>query len=906
MTTGQSFEPTLAVPIAWIEELTGTSHHDQGPLYLSYRPNLQERLGQLGCTLAEIETDFGNGYRFRKIEGTESPYYIFESTSFKIWAQPRQGWASGNQLTIISKIDRTANEKSITDPPIFPVVLVAIQDELASIAESFHEYRKALHELDAPPPPIERSTAPQEPEEPDRLWRHEAFADLLEALRRRAERMPRLRVEGTVIAIDNPGPADDDPDAVLRVQAKMPLAGWKPDILVQVSLESGPPRVTRTRDVDGSTIDLDSDAIQPPKPGSHVEIEEIYRFSMAAHRRAMNQFLRGEVIGNWHHLCTLLEAPEDLVPGDASETGQGTVPTGPFTDEQHRAIDGAVSTPHAFFIQGPPGTGKTTVITEIVQHLVRRGERVLLLATTNVAVDEVLKRIDKKDGVLPVRLTWSAEKVDPAVREYCLEHAVRALVKKVLRPRQGRDDIWAAREQAARREGASVRRVDALRSIEERWIQSGREPGAEAALVDEIGPALLRAANLICATTVGVASKRFSDVGDVDTLIVDEASRVTDAEFLIGAVRARRWILVGDEHQLPPHVDPDAEHFLHATAACSMVDREIATDLRAAVDMLAEEWQEEEKLHAFRVDSVMKIAEELFREVDGRSDWREHYKALFEGALHLHGDGSAATFRELLRTLRHLMIRSLFERAVKDCSPALRARLTEQRRMIDPIARLVRGPVYDGDYVSPDASALARMGVTPLVCDAFPTPVTFLDTGFRGPDAAEEPVGTGFINRLEAQWIIDACERFDRGLAHAGTGTQFTVSVLCFYGEQARYIRGLLAQRERRHRRLHIGVVDVIDRIQGQESDIVIISFCRTKRGKGRVSARFGMWLRDIRRLNVAFTRARRALVLVGHRPTLAQLGAHQPFYINLFTMFSLHPADSRMIHDFGPRRRRR
>ena len=56
-------------------------------------------------------------------------------------------------------------------------------------------------------------------------------------------------------------------------------------------------------------------------------------------------------------------------------------------------MTGAINAPFAFFIQGPPGTGKSTVISEIVQHLTARGERVLLVAPTHAAVDAVLEKI---------------------------------------------------------------------------------------------------------------------------------------------------------------------------------------------------------------------------------------------------------------------------------------------------------------------------------------------------------------------------------------------------------------------------------------------------------------------------------------------------------------------------------
>ncbi len=75
-------------------------------------------------------------------------------------------------------------------------------------------------------------------------------------------------------------------------------------------------------------------------------------------------------------------------------------------------------TPHAFCIQGPPGTGKTTVICELVQQLVAKGERILLVAPTHVAVDEVLRRIGSQVGVRPLRISWDEGRVAVDVRNF--------------------------------------------------------------------------------------------------------------------------------------------------------------------------------------------------------------------------------------------------------------------------------------------------------------------------------------------------------------------------------------------------------------------------------------------------------------------------------------------------------
>ena len=899
MTAPAGFEPTLGTPLAWIEELTGAPHDEDVALHLSYWPRFPERAAELGCTLADIEADFERGYFLKRMPA----YYILESGSFKIWAQPRDGKTSGGRLVVVDKIESLPEPIAVDEATLRRVTLRPIWDEVPASAEAIWArqvaYQEACRTLELPPP-IERPAATPNPDETDGLWRYAALDDLLEVLRRRSALTPPVRVLGTVLASDEATSADGDADKILRVETTDPLNGWRADMRVNGSFKERPAFSTQIRDIEAQVLELDAPDGLFPKVGAHVTIEQVTRFAMSAHQRALKQFLGREVAGSWNDLRALLAAPNELVPGEAPTSVTDPSTGERLTEEQRRAVELAVATPHAFFIQGPPGTGKTTVITEIVQRLVRRGERVLLLSSTHVAVDEVLRRIEKKSGVLPVRLSWSAAKVDQDVRAYAYENAVKGLVKKVLLRRDDAEQFWARRE--AESPSSPHDRIEALKRVEERWIAGGREQGAESAFEEEIGAALLEAANLICATTVGVASKKFAHLGNVDTLIVDEASRITDAEFLIGAVRARRWILVGDEHQLPPHVEPEVEYLLLAMVACSMVERKLAEDLSKAVEQLAREWEEEEKLHAFRVQSVLEIAGPLMES----AEWAEHYRGPFERALGRHHQGGQVSYPELVRTIRYFFIQSLFERGVAACPEALRVRLSEQRRMIDPIARFVRVPVYRGAYVSPDAATLAKLGVAPLVCDAFPQPVTFLNTQFRGEDAAEEMIRTGFVNDLECQWIVDACDHFEEGLFRSRVAGRTTVSILCFYREQARRVRALLDGKKRAHQKLQFRVIDAIDRIQGQESDIVFISFCRARSPRRTLSPSFGMWLRDIRRLNVAFTRARRALVLVGHRPTLEKLGKYQPFYSNLFALFDQSRVDMQMIQDFGAKRRRR
>ena len=431
-------------------------------------------------------------------------------------------------------------------------------------------------------------------------------------------------------------------------------------------------------------------------------------------------------------------------------------------------------------------------------------------------------------------------------------------------------------------------RLGKLTYLEQRWFQlttfgADEGTGGGRGIVSNLGDELIAAANLVCCTTAGFGGDEDLRDADYDTLIIDEASRVIDSEFLIGAKQARRWILVGDEHQLPPYVDPVDEHHLHALAALHMAERGAASTVSAAVEHLSQLWEEDEEQHQFRGATVEETAKRLHDNGQWSATYRPAYQKAYE---RLRQDNDDAE-RELLRKMRHHLVQSLFERCVSDGPRGLRRPLIEQRRMIDPIAALVRDPVYAGQYLSPPPELRK---VTPLVTmRTFPQPVVFLDTSDH-PKAGETPTGTGFFNELEAAWVETACRAWERELAACGEDG-VTVSVLTFYKAQARLIRQRLgAPQYRGFRVLQFKSIDTIDRLQGQESDLILISFCRTRRGKERERQRFAIWLQDIRRLNVACTRAKRALVLVGHKNTLSGMrgiAAAERFYAHMFELFS-------------------
>ena len=230
----------------------------------------------------------------------------------------------------------------------------------------------------------------------------------------------------------------------------------------------------------------------------------------------------------------------------------------PGTDEQRRFVELALGTPDFAFLEGPPGSGKATAICELVLQLAKRGKRVLLSASTHVAVDNVLERLmDKssphRDLVIPIRI-GDRRNVSERARPWQLEHFVETERERLLRELRGCRTLTRSRHAL----------FDALRS------------GASA--VERL---VLDAANLVCGTTIGILqhpdikSERKSNGHTrpgFDVLIVDEASKTPFQEFLVPALLAKRWIIVGDPKQLSPYVD---EHAMAVNVEACLPDARI-------------------------------------------------------------------------------------------------------------------------------------------------------------------------------------------------------------------------------------------------------------------------------------------------------------------------------------------
>ncbi|MBZ6495862.1 AAA domain-containing protein [Natrinema longum] len=208
-------------------------------------------------------------------------------------------------------------------------------------------------------------------------------------------------------------------------------------------------------------------------------------------------------------------------------------------DRQNEAVTKAVSANDCALIHGPPGTGKTYTIARAIRAMVERGERVLLSAFTNRAVD----------------------------------NALEALLEQL--------------EDADALDADRVVRVGS---------ESGVSDGMEPYRLERAGEPADRVAELedaqVVAATTATCGSRVMKEQSFDAALVDEAAQLTEPGTCAAINLAERFVLVGDHEQLPPVVR--AENDLTE----SLFERLVDLHPEAGV-MLTHQYRMNQRIQAF-------------------------------------------------------------------------------------------------------------------------------------------------------------------------------------------------------------------------------------------------------------------------------------------------------------------
>ena len=221
---------------------------------------------------------------------------------------------------------------------------------------------------------------------------------------------------------------------------------------------------------------------------------------------------------------------------------------------------------------------------------------------------------------------------------------------------------------------------------------------------------------------------------------------------------------------------------------------------------------------------------------------------------------------------------SLMQRLIERDGEQIFRRLTVQYRMHESIMNFSSQTFYEGSLIA-DATVKSH-----LLCDLpdvvatdlTNTPIDFIDTAGAEYDEQVEAEGESKLNPREANLIV----RLVGDLIEAEVEPR-QIAVIAPYAAQVRLLRGRLDIRDLE--------IDTVDGFQGREKEVVLLTMVRSN-DRGEIG-----FLADTRRTNVAITRARRKLIVVGDSATLGT----NKFYAAMLEYFEAINA-YRSVWEFG------
>jgi len=213
---------------------------------------------------------------------------------------------------------------------------------------------------------------------------------------------------------------------------------------------------------------------------------------------------------------------------------------------------------------------------------------------------------------------------------------------------------------------------------------------------------------------------------------------------------------------------------------------------------------------------------------------------------------------------------SLQQRVIAQHGKSIARRLEIQYRMHAQIMRFSSDEFYEGSLQADESVAEHVAGGLEGATEdvRLGQPLYFVDTAGAGYNEETEEQGESLLNRREAALVQRAAGCLRRlGIAPSNIG------IITPYAAQVRHLRKLIDWEKLE--------VDTVDGFQGREKEVVLISLVRSN-DRSEVG-----FLKDVRRMNVALTRARRLLMVIGDSGTI---GGH-PFYGRMLDYFEAHGA---------------
>lgn len=585
--------------------------------------------------------------------------------------------------------------------------------------------------------------------------------------------------------------------------------------------------------------DLDAGYIKPIFPGELTNIERMVKamYKVTAPGERRNGFPVNRNLPNFIFDPTAARVSDEDIEEEKkrilSNLNEKRLSRQP---KQLEAVAKAMLARDLALIQGPPGTGKTTVIAEIIWQTLSRypDHKILVTSQTNLAVDNALERLKGKKLVRPIRI-GKMEKFEDEGKVYSSDRLSQWYeAKSESKDEQNNSDnaisewIKNVKDQCS----TDSRYADVVNE----WITFLES--SDKIIKDKFYHSYLEHINVFAATCSECGSRNFADIyqqifqkgqdtlvePEFDVVIMDEASKATPPELILPLTLGKKVIVIGDHKQLPPMID----------------ENEFSEALEAVgAKKLVEDWT--------------------------KADYKiSQFEKLFVNAPEKCVASLDTQFR------MHKQIMNCISQFYKD-----------QKQLENGLICGIEGDMDNPNF---DIKGSRWHG---LLLNPFIEPdVHAVWVNVKG---TENRIGTSYENLDEIEAIkvvlraLTKSSGFNDYCSHFVKEDEKEIGIITYYMPQMQKIKSALyptlTREEWRNFELHkhknkYGIpfrINTVDRFQGMERNIIIISTVRSDFPKDigyRWNKQYPFALgfaREIPRVNVGFSRAKRLLIVIGN-----------------------------------------
>ncbi|MDK2934400.1 MAG: hypothetical protein PWP27_2210 [Clostridiales bacterium] len=508
---------------------------------------------------------------------------------------------------------------------------------------------------------------------------------------------------------------------------------------------------------------------------------------------------------------------------------------------QKKAVTKALNSQDISLIQGPPGTGKTNVIIEILRQILEMNnqgqifkQKILLVSQAHAAVDKMLEDLDQtsSDNIKVIRIGRDENLSDTVREKYAVDYAQSRWVNRII-------------------DGSNNFAKNLLSSLE-----------IDKEEFDKYCEAIMETK-----FSKGEDEKLYESAMSFITYFEEKYKELLETKDFKSLQIQKDWVnrIVG-RMDIQQHFIKNAE--IVSGTCTGVISNYVINDMvfdYVIIDEAAKATFPELLISIIRAKKIIMVG-----------DHRQLPPVLDEELI----KNSKQTFIESnldFNTLYNSIFMKLFEHLPSENKQVLNT----QYRMHPTIGTMISQLFYDNQILNGVSIKDRKHNIKKYMDLA----IVWLDTS-KSPDRFEENISTTYRNMLEANIVKEQLKLINNSI----DSSEYDVGVITPYSGQKNLIRNEIQQNTYDNINSNV-VVNSVDAFQGGQKDIIIYSTVRSSDKHKNIG-----FLKSEERLNVAFSRAKRLLIIIGDAEFLSDTSINDNKFPLIIKYIKENPEHCRII----------